>query len=40
MVMEIMAKYDLDAIVYPHQKRPVVKVGEAQVDRNGTSQFY
>lgn len=35
MVMEIMAKYDLDAIVYPHQKRPVVKVGEAQVDRNG-----
>ena len=34
-VMEIMAKYNLDAIVYPHQKRPVVKVGEAQVDRNG-----
>lgn len=34
-VMEIMAKYDLDAIVYPHQKRPVVEVGQAQVDRNG-----
>lgn len=32
---EIMGKYDLDAIVYPHQKRPVVKVGESQVDRNG-----
>lgn len=34
-VMEIMAKYNLDALVYPHQKRPVVKVGEIQVDRNG-----
>lgn len=34
-VIEIMAKYHLDAIVYPHQKRPVVKVGEKQVDRNG-----
>ncbi len=34
-VMEIMAKYELDAVVYPHQKRPVVKVGEPQVDRNG-----
>jgi len=34
-VMNIMAKYDLDAIVYPHQKRPVVKVGEPQVERNG-----
>ncbi|MCF6465445.1 amidase [Clostridium sp. Cult2] len=34
-VMEIMAKYDLDAIAYPHQKRPVVKIGESQVDRNG-----
>lgn len=34
-IMSILAKYDLDAIVYPHQKRPVVKVGEAQVDRNG-----
>lgn len=35
LVVEIMAKYDLDAIVYPHQKRPVVKVGMSQVDRNG-----
>lgn len=34
-VMNILAKYDLDAIVYPHQKRPVVKIGEIQVDRNG-----
>ncbi len=34
-VVEIMGKYDLDAIVYPHQKRPVVKVGESQVERNG-----
>lgn len=35
LVIEIMAKYDLDAIVYPHQKRPVVKIGEPQVERNG-----
>ena len=35
LLVEIMAKYNLDAIVYPHQKRPVVKVGQAQVDRNG-----
>lgn len=35
LVMEIMAKYRLDAIVYPHQKRLVVKIGERQVDRNG-----
>lgn len=35
LVVEIMAKYDLDAIVYPHQKRPVVRVGMSQVDRNG-----
>lgn len=35
LLVAIMAKYDLDAIVYPHQKRPVVKVGESQVDRNG-----
>jgi len=34
-VMSIMAKYALDAIVYPHQKRPVVKAGEPQVERNG-----
>lgn len=34
-VMELMAKYNLDALVYPHQKCPVVKVGESQVGRNG-----
>lgn len=35
LLREILDKYSLDAIVYPHQKRPVVKVGEVQVDRNG-----
>ena len=35
LIMEIMAKYNLDAIVYPHQKQPVVKIGKSQVDRNG-----
>lgn len=34
-VMNILAEYDLDIIIYPHQKRPVVKIGEIQVDRNG-----
>jgi len=34
-VMELMAKYDLDALVYPHQRCPVVKVGKPQVGRNG-----
>ncbi len=34
-VIEIFARYRIDAMVYPHQKRPVVKVGEAQVERNG-----
>ncbi|MGM0603735.1 MAG: amidase family protein [Bacillota bacterium] len=34
-VMNIMAEYDLDAIIYPHQKRPVVPVGGSQVERNG-----
>lgn len=35
LVVELMAKYNLDAMVYPHQKCPVVKVGESQVGRNG-----
>ena len=35
LIVEIFAKYNLDAMVYPHQKRPVVKVGESQVERNG-----
>jgi amidase len=34
-VMNIMAELDLDAMAYPHQKRPVVPVGEPQVERNG-----
>jgi amidase len=35
-VMKIMADYRLDAIVFPHQKRLVVPVGETQVERNGS----
>jgi amidase len=34
-VMNIFAKYQLDTIVYPHQKRLVVKIGESQRERNG-----
>ena len=34
-VMQLMAVNDLDALVYPHQKRLVVPVGETQADRNG-----
>lgn len=34
-VMDLMAKLDLDAIAYPHQKRLVVPTGEPQADRNG-----
>jgi amidase len=34
-VMKIMADDRLDAIVFPHQKRLVVPVGEIQVERNG-----
>jgi amidase len=34
-VMKIMADERLDAIVFPHQKRLVVPVGEIQVERNG-----
>ena len=35
LVMSLMAEHRLDALVYPHQKRLVVPVGERQVDRNG-----
>jgi amidase len=35
MVMELLAKYDLDAAVYPLQKIPVVKIGEKADDQNG-----
>lgn len=34
-IMVLMAQKDLDLLVYPHQKRLVVPVGESQVDRNG-----
>lgn len=34
-VMHLMAEQKLDALVFPHQKRLVVPVGETQVDRNG-----
>ncbi len=35
-VMAIMAEQKLDALIFPHQKRPVVPVGESQVERNGS----
>ena len=31
----ILEEKKLDAIVYPHQKRLVVPIGESQVERNG-----
>lgn len=34
-VMQLMAVNRLDALVFPHQKRLVVPVGEPQADRNG-----
>jgi amidase len=34
-IMKIMADDRLDAIVFPHQKRLVVPVGETQLERNG-----
>jgi Asp-tRNA(Asn)/Glu-tRNA(Gln) amidotransferase A subunit family amidase len=34
-VMNVMAEHNLDAILYPHQKRLVVPIGEEQVERNG-----
>ncbi len=34
-LMTIMAQYDLDAIVYPHQKQLVCHVGGSQNERNG-----
>ncbi len=35
-VMQLMAVHRLDALVFPHQKRLVVPVGETQVERNGS----
>ncbi len=34
-ILKLMADYNLDAIVYPHQQQLVCKVGEAQKERNG-----
>lgn len=34
-VMQLMALNGLDALVFPHQRRLVVRVGESQVERNG-----
>ena len=34
-VMTLMAENKLDAILYPHQKRLVVPIGEDQAERNG-----
>jgi len=34
-VMSVMAQNKLDAILYPHQRRLVVPIGEEQVERNG-----
>ncbi len=35
LVTKLMADQRLDALVYPHQKRLVVPIGESQSDRNG-----
>jgi Asp-tRNA(Asn)/Glu-tRNA(Gln) amidotransferase A subunit family amidase len=34
-LMNAMAREDLDAILYPHQMRLVVPIGEEQLERNG-----
>ena len=34
-VMDVMAANRLDAVLYPHQKRLVVPIGEDQAERNG-----
>lgn len=34
-LVEMMMEQRLDAFVFPHQKRLVVKIGESQVERNG-----
>jgi amidase len=34
-IMSVMAAQRLDAILYPHQRRLVVPIGEEQVERNG-----
>jgi Asp-tRNA(Asn)/Glu-tRNA(Gln) amidotransferase A subunit family amidase len=34
-IMTIMAHHDLDAVLYPHQKRLVASIGKEQIERNG-----
>jgi Asp-tRNA(Asn)/Glu-tRNA(Gln) amidotransferase A subunit family amidase len=34
-VMTVMADHRLDAILYPHQRRLVARIGELQLERNG-----
>ena len=34
-LLALMDEYQLDALVYPHQQRLVVPIGQPQVDRNG-----
>ncbi|MBP0620565.1 amidase family protein [Cupriavidus consociatus] len=34
-LLDLMARHRLDALVFPHQRRLVVPVGEAQAERNG-----
>ena len=34
-VMTVLAHHDLDAVLYPHQKRLVARIGEEQLERNG-----
>jgi len=34
-VMKLLAEFQLDALVYPHQKQLVCKVGGSQIERNG-----
>jgi Asp-tRNA(Asn)/Glu-tRNA(Gln) amidotransferase A subunit family amidase len=34
-VMNVMAASKLDAVLYPHQRRLVAKIGEEQLERNG-----
>ena len=33
--MSVIAQNNLDALLYPHQRRLVVPIGEDQLDRNG-----
>jgi amidase len=35
LALKIMARERLGAIMFPHQKRLVVPIGETQVERNG-----